>query len=249
MGSNPINWIDPLGLSLNNPFYSINWSGISSVMYSNGNSGKKASENNRYYSAAEIFDQLKGSADDWYDPDTNSSTLSYTFEKKTATLYYNMNDVKRESFLGLFEHGVNDSLFDGVFGRNTEYETAVRLLYHKKRAYVTKADLKAYFDKVWCEEDTAGQLVTTGQLEQIGWVNANDETMVKDLNRVLLKYDFFKLFPLDLNAVSVQNHPSGGGVFLRQFPQLVFPNTEIFRRFFHGQRVFFPDRYVRIVHG
>ena len=56
--------------------------------------------------------------------------------------------------------------------------------------------------------------------------------------------DFFKLLSLDLNAVAVHNHPPGGGVFLGQLPQLVFTDTEIFRRFFYGESVLLSNRHI-----
>ena len=59
---------------------------------------------------------------------------------------------------------------------------------------------------------------------------------------------FFKLLPLDLDAVAVHNHPASGRVFLGQFTQLVFPDAEIFGRFFNRQRVFFPDWHISIIH-
>ena len=60
------------------------------------------------------------------------------------------------------------------------------------------------------------------------------------LDSVQLIYDFFKLLPLNLNAVAVTNEPVCMFVFFCQFPQFIFSNAEVARRFFYGQRVTLP---------
>ena len=60
--------------------------------------------------------------------------------------------------------------------------------------------------------------------------------------------DLFKLPTLDLDAVPVHYQPVGVRVFLRQFPQLLFPDAEILGCFFDGQRVLLPNGHIRITH-
>lgn len=86
------------------------------------------------------------------------------------------------------------------------------------------------------------------KLEENGMFTMGDIQGPISLYGVKAVNNFFKLLPLDLDAVAVHNHPASGRVFLGQFTQLVFPDAEIFGRFFNRQRVFFPDWHISIIH-
>ena len=62
-------------------------------------------------------------------------------------------------------------------------------------------------------------------------------------------YDFFKLFSLNLNTITVHDNPASVNIFFGLFSQFFFANAEVFRRFFNRQSIFFPDRHISIVHN
>ena len=62
-------------------------------------------------------------------------------------------------------------------------------------------------------------------------------------------HDFFKLFSLNLYAVSVHNHPASVKVFLCQFSQFLFPDYGSILTLPQSSACTFPDRHISIVHN
>ncbi len=60
--------------------------------------------------------------------------------------------------------------------------------------------------------------------------------------------NFFKLFSLYLNTISIDDNPTRVQIFLGKFTQLLFPDTKISGRFFYTKGVFFPNWHISIVH-
>ncbi|EQE85446.1 hypothetical protein QCW_2006 [Clostridioides difficile CD69] len=60
--------------------------------------------------------------------------------------------------------------------------------------------------------------------------------------------NFFKLFSLYLNTISIDDNPARVQIFFGKSTQLLFPDTKISGRFFYTKGVFFPNRHISIVH-
>ncbi|MDR2711623.1 MAG: hypothetical protein LBB91_00730, partial [Clostridiales bacterium] len=115
-------------------------------------------DNKYYYHDSDVMQILGGTTT--YDKKSNTTTLSLTYDGKTANIYYDLNKVPKVDvywwIFQVFSIPNSNVIIPGMGtatqnGNSLNVNVLLPIIYKNQKTYVNLNDLSNYFKKIWCD--------------------------------------------------------------------------------------------------